>query len=64
MENTGKLCSQEVALLAGIRRIRVDLGIQVTGEDVLDLAGSNDVLGLRVRKLNPVVQEVVRYPVS
>lgn len=64
VEDAGKLGSQQVTLFTGERRVRVDFSVEVTSEDVLYLTGTDDVLGLGVRELHPVVQQVVCYPVN
>ena len=51
-----------MALLAIESWVGVDIGIQVTGEDVLDLARTLDVLGSTVWQLDPIIEKVVSHP--
>ena len=62
VENTRERCSQQVALLAAKGRVGIDIGVQVAGEDVLDQASLLNVLGAAIRKLDPVLEQVGRYP--
>mgnify|MGYP003330862284 CR=1 FL=1 len=43
-------------------RVGLDTSVKVTSQDLLNLSRGNDVAGLHVRKLNPVVQDVVCHP--
>lgn len=49
-------------LLEWERWLAVNTGIQVTGKLLLDHLGADDVLGLGVRKLYPVLHQVVGNP--
>lgn len=64
MSQSSQLRPQKVTLLAWERRTAVYVGIQVTGEHVFDHSGDENLLGLHVRQLNPVLQQVVSYPVD
>lgn len=64
MGNSCDLSSQEVSFLALEGRVRVNAGIEVPGQDVLDLSSSLDVGGSGVRKLDPVLKEVFVDPVD
>jgi hypothetical protein len=58
-----KLSPEKVALFARERGLRLDLGIQVACEYVLDELGSLDVLRLHVWELYPVLQDIISHPV-
>ena len=51
-----------MALLAIECWVGVDIGVQVTGEDVLDLTRTLDVLGSTVWQLDPIIEKVVSHP--
>jgi len=53
-----------VSLFSSEFGVGFDFGVQVSGEDVLNLHGAGDVLGSAVGKLNPVVKEVIGDPVN
>lgn len=63
MGDSGDLSSQEVSLLARERGVRVDGGVEVASEDMLDLSRCLDVSRGGVRKLDPVLKEAVIDPV-
>jgi len=54
VENPRKCCSEQVSLLAAEGRVGVDTGIQITREDVLDLASLDDVVWATVWQLDPI----------
>lgn len=60
--NSGQLGSQEVLLLAGERRTRLDTGREVAREHLLDGISRFNVLRLCIGQLNPVAVKLVRYP--
>ena len=62
VENSSESGSKKVTLLAIELGVGVDISVQVTSEDVLDVAGLVDVLRLAVWELNPIVQKVVGDP--
>ena len=51
-----------MALLAAESWVGVDVGIEISSEDVLDEAGLLDVLRTTVWQLDPVMKEVGGYP--
>ena len=53
-----------MTLLAGEGRVSDHVGIQVATHDAFDEAGALDVLGTAVRQLNPIIHQVVCYPVD
>ena len=60
--DASKLGAQQVLLSAGERRVRVDLGVEVAGEELLELLRKSDVNRLHVRQLDPVADQVGRDP--
>jgi len=63
-ENSSQLSAEEMALLAGERRVRVDARVQVASQHVLDQTSEADVFRLALGQLNPIVQDVVSDPVN
>ena len=51
-----------MTLLSGEGWVRVNFGIQVTGEDVLNLACLLDVNWVAVWELDPVIKKIVGHP--
>ena len=62
MEDTSKLCTQEMSLLSTEGRVSINISVQVTSEHVLDETCLLDVLGAAVWKLDPIIQQVVGDP--
>ena len=62
MENSSKLSTEQMSLFTFKGWVRVDLSIQVTGEDVLDETSLFNVLGAAIWELNPIVQQIVCDP--
>ena len=62
MEDAGESGAEQVAFLAVEMRVRVQVGVQVTRERVLDETRLLDVLRAAVWQLDPVVEQVVRDP--
>lgn len=62
MGDPDELGLEEVALLAGERRVAVDFGAEVSGEDVLDASSDLNMLGSSFRELDPVVKKVISDP--
>ena len=62
MENSSKLSTEQMSLFSFKGWVRVNLSIQVTGEDVLDETSLFNVLGAAIWELNPIVQQIVCDP--
>jgi hypothetical protein len=62
VENSGKLRTEQMSLLSIELWVSVNISVQVSCEDVLDLARRVDVLRSAVWQLNPVIQQVVCNP--
>ena len=62
VENSAKLRTEQMSLLTIELRVRVNISVQVSCEDVLDFARRIDVLWSAVWQLNPVIQQVVCDP--
>jgi hypothetical protein len=63
-EYTGKLSAEEMTFLTREDRVAVDGGVEVTSQDVLDHAGTANMFGANVGKLDPVTQKVISDPVD
>lgn len=64
MENTSQLGSEQVSLLTRELGVSLNFSAQVSSKNVLDLHGGGNVLRFAIGKLNPVVKEVISYPVN
>ena len=64
MNNTSDLCSQIVLLSTKEEWIGKDGSLQVASEENLNLTGSLDVSRCQVRKLDPLIEDVISDPVS
>lgn len=62
MENPSELGSEEVTFLSREGWVAIKGGVQVSSENMSDLASSNNVLRIGIWELNPVVQQVCAYP--
>ena len=62
VEDSGECSSEQMSLFTSESRVRVDGGVQITREDVLDLTGLLDVIGAAVWKLDPIGKKVVGNP--
>jgi hypothetical protein len=62
VEDSSEGRSEKMTLLSSEGWVRVDFGIQVTGEDVLNLASLLNVNWVAVWELDPVVKKVVGHP--
>lgn len=60
--NSSQLCTKQMLFATRERRARVDFGREVTSQLLLDKLGSDNVLRLGVRKLNPIAGNVVGNP--
>jgi hypothetical protein len=54
MSNSGYLSSQKMSFFARERRIALNVGIKITGKDMLDHFSPYHVNWFDIRKLNPV----------
>jgi hypothetical protein len=57
------LGAEEVSLFAREGRIRVNRSIKITRHNMLNQSGELNVLSFAFWQLDPVMQNVVRYPV-
>jgi hypothetical protein len=64
MLDSGKLGSEQMSLFSREWRIRSDLSTQVTCECIFDLLSDNYLVGVCLRKLNPLSKDGVSDPVN
>ena len=62
VENSGELRTEQMPLLSNKLGVRFNISVEVTCEDVLNLASCDKVLRSAVWQLYPVIQQVVGDP--
>ena len=62
MENSGELRTEQMPFLSNELGVRFNISIEISREDVFNLAGRDEILRATVWQLDPVIQQVVGDP--
>ena len=62
MENSGELSTEQMPFLSNELGVRFNISVEISREDVFNLAGRDEILRATVWQLDPVIQQVVGDP--